>query len=295
MAGKVNKMDTLNRTIQLRDGRTLGYAEYGMPNGKPIFYFTGGNSSRLEGKWFQDAAQKNDVRLIVPDRPGFGLSTHQPTRKLIHWPDDVSQLADSLSIESFSAFGLSGGGPHVLAVTHQIPERIRKAAIISGTGPPDMPDKFRGMWPPVRMIFLTAKHLPIMNRFLLKQMAGFYSNEQQMLTQMKRALPKPDVELINRRPEIISIFTEATHEAHRNSVDGDAHEWQLYVNDWGFNLGEIKKEIKLWYGKYDQQVPIGMGRHLSKELSNASLIEVNDGGHFSTINNHIEEIFTYLA
>jgi len=288
-------MNKLDQTIQLRDGRTLGYAEYGKQDGTPIFYFTGGNSSRFEGKWFEEAASRKNIRLIVPDRPGFGLSTLQPTRQLLHWPDDVSQLADALSIDSFSIFGLSGGGPHVLAVAHQIPERIRKAAIVSGTGTPDMPDKFQGMWPPVRLIFITAKHLPAVNRFLLKQMSGFYSNEQQMLTQMKRALPKPDVELIDRHPRVISIFAEATREAHRNGVAGDAREWQLYVNDWGFKLGDIKKEIKLWYGKYDQQVPIGMGRYLSKELPNASLSEVEDGGHFSTINNHIDEVFEYLS
>jgi len=285
----------LNQTITLRDERTLGYAEYGSTDGAPVFYFTGGNSSRFEGKWFEEAALKKKIRLIVPDRPGFGLSTHQPSRELLHWSDDVSQLADSLSIDTFSVFGLSGGGPHVLAVAHNIPERLNKVAIVSGTGTPDMPDKFRGMWPPVRLIFLTAKHLPAANRFLLKQMSGFYSNEKQMLTQMKRALPKPDIEIIDNHPEIIGIFAEATREAHRNGVDGDAHEWQLYVNDWGFKLREINKEIKLWYGIYDQQVPVGMGRYLSRELPNASLIEVKDGGHFSTINNHIDEIFAYLA
>ncbi len=125
-------------------------------------------------------------------------------------------------------------------------------------------------------------------------MAGFYSNEDQMMKRMKQALPKPDVELVERRPEVIRIFAEATKEAHRNGIKGDAWEWQLYVNDWGFQLMDIKKEIRLWYGKYDQQVPIGMGRFLSKELPNSHLIEVEDGGHFSTINNHIVEIFDYL-
>ena len=116
-----------------------------------------------------------------------------------------------------------------------------------------------------------------------------------MLIQMKQALPDPDVEIIDRRPDIIKIFAEATREAHRHGIDGDAHEWQLYIKAWGFDLREITKEIKLWYGIFDQQVPIGMGRYLSHELPNASLIEVEDGGHFSTINNHIDEIFAYLA
>lgn len=285
----------VNQTTQLMDGRTLGFAEYGSPNGSPVFYFTGGNSSRFEGEWFENAATDKGVRLIVPDRPGFGLSTFQPDRQLLDWPNDVIELADALSIDTFSIFGLSGGGPHVLATIYKIPERIKKAAVISGTAPPEMVDKFNGMWPPVKIIFSTAKNMPLINRFLLKQMAGFYSNEEQMLKRMKQALPLPDVELIERNPEVIRIFAGATKESHRNGIEGDAWEWHLYVNEWGFQISDINREIKLWYGLHDQQVPIGMGRYFAKVLPKVSLIEVENGGHFSTINNYIEDIFDYLT
>ena len=294
---KKNNLTQQNRTdqnMQLGDGRTLGFAEYVPPKGTPIFYFSGGNSSRLEGQWFEEAANKNNIRLIVPDRPGFGISTFDPMRKLLDWPDDILALADYLGIGKFSVFGLSGGGPHVLATTYKIPARIKKAVIISGTAPPEMPDQYQGMWPPVRLIFLTAKKFPPVNRFLLKQMAGFYSNKEQMLKRMKQAMPIPDVDLIERRPDIIEIFTESTKEAHRDGIQGDALEWQIYVHPWGFELGEINLEVKLWYGIYDQQVPVAMGRYLADQLPRATLVEVENGGHFSTINNHIDEIFEYL-
>ncbi len=280
-----------NQTIQLGDGRKLGFAEYGPNDGEPVLYFTGGNSSRFEGKWFEKSSNRNNVRLIVPDRPGFGLSSFYPNRQLLDWPKDVIELANTLSIDMFSVFGLSGGGPHVLATVYEVPDRVKKVAIVSGTASPEMPNKFRGMWPPVKLIFVTAEKFPKVNRFLLKQMAGFYSDEKQMMKRMKQAMPLPDVKLIEERPEIINIFSEATKEAHRNGVDGDAWEWQLYVNAWHFQLREIQKEIKLWYGKYDQQVPIDMGKYLYEKLPNSHLIEVEDGGHFSTINNHIDDIY----
>jgi len=176
-----------------------------------------------------------------------------------------------------------------------MPERIKKVAIVSGTAPPDMPDKFDGMWPPVKIIFLTAKSMPVVNRFLLKQMSGFYSNEEQMIKRMKQALPRPDVELIEKKPEVLKIFAASTRESHRNGIDGDAWEWKLYVNDWGFNISEINHEIKLWYGLFDRQVPVGMGRYLASVLPNASLLEVENGGHFSTIHNYQEDIFEYLS
>lgn len=289
------QISRVNQSIQLLDGRTLGYAEYGSEDGVPVFYFTGGNSSRFEGEWFDNVAIKKHIRLIVPDRPGFGLSTFQPNRQILDWPNDVLELANALSINSFSVFGLSGGGPHVLATVYKIPEKITKVAIVSGTAPPEMPNKFDGMWPPVKLIFLTAKNIPMVNRFLLKQMSGFYGNETQMMKRMKQALPRPDVELIDRKPEIIKVFAGATRESHRNGIEGDAWEWHLYVNHWGFQISDINCEIKLWYGIHDQQVPIGMGRYFERVLPKASLIEVENGGHFSTINNYIEDIFDYLS
>ena len=107
-----------NQTIQLNDGRNLGFAEYGPIDGKPILYFSGGNSSRLKGRWFDKASNRHNVRLIVPDRPGFGFSSFYRDRQLLDWPKDIIELINYLSIKSFSVFGLSGGGPHVLATIY---------------------------------------------------------------------------------------------------------------------------------------------------------------------------------
>ena len=51
----------------------------------------------------------------------------------------------------------------------------------------------------------------------------------------------------------------------------------------------------LWYGQFDQNAPVGMGYYLDSQFPNSHLTVVQDGGHFSTINNHIGEIFEYLT
>jgi pimeloyl-ACP methyl ester carboxylesterase len=283
-----------NLSIILNDGRKLGYAEYGDMGGLPVFYFTGGNSSRIEGLWFDEAAKQHGIRLIVPDRPGFGLSDFQANRQLLDWPDDVSELAEALSVNEFSVFGLSGGGPHVLATVFSKPGRIERAAVVSGTAPPEMPGSYRGMWLPVRLLFITAKFMPGINRLLLGQMSSFYSDYEQMTQRMIQFMPTPDAELIRRDPRIIKIFALAVREAHRNGIDGDALEWRLYVNPWGFGLDAISTEVFFLYGIYDSQVPIGMGRYLAETIPRGKLVEVEDGGHFSTINNHIGEIIDYI-
>ncbi|GAH37048.1 unnamed protein product, partial [marine sediment metagenome] len=82
------------KRIRLRDGRALGYAEFGDPGGRPVFYFHGFPGSRLEAQLGDGEASRSGVRLIAVDRPGFGLSDFQAGRRIVDWPDDVSALTD---------------------------------------------------------------------------------------------------------------------------------------------------------------------------------------------------------
>ncbi|UCH13008.1 MAG: hypothetical protein JSV22_07800 [Bacteroidales bacterium] len=67
-----------NQTLKLKDGRTLGFAEYGDPLGKPIFEFHGNPSSRLGSGLFDEMAKKMGIHVIGIDRPGMGLSDAKP-------------------------------------------------------------------------------------------------------------------------------------------------------------------------------------------------------------------------
>jgi hypothetical protein len=84
-----------DKTLQLRDGRQLAYAEYGDPNGSPVMLFHGNPSSRLSWGLIPGSPFRPRLRLIAPDRPGFGRSDFQPGRQLLDWPDDVCELADT--------------------------------------------------------------------------------------------------------------------------------------------------------------------------------------------------------
>ena len=101
------------QTFQLPDGRILGYAEYGAPQGKPLFYFHGWPSSRIEFAGLNGGAIASElnVRVIAMDRPGFGLSGYQPHHRFTDWPQDVSRLADHLGLDRFALMGYSASGP----------------------------------------------------------------------------------------------------------------------------------------------------------------------------------------
>ena len=116
------------QTLTLRDGRALGYAEYGDPGGIPGFYFHGHPGSRLEAQLADQAAVETGIRIIALDRPGYGRSDFQPGRRILDWPSDAAEVADQLGIGAVPVLGASGGGPYALACGYVLPERFRRWA-----------------------------------------------------------------------------------------------------------------------------------------------------------------------
>ncbi len=100
-----------DRTISLSDGRTLAFTEVGDAGGTPVIHFHGAPSSRLELGFLDSAFAEAGLRVITPDRPGYGGSSPHPGRTLAGWPTDVAALADALGVDRFVVSALSGGGP----------------------------------------------------------------------------------------------------------------------------------------------------------------------------------------
>ncbi len=279
------------------NGHKIGYCEYGDPNGFPVFYFHGGQESRLSGSFLDLPAKNKSLRIIAPDRPGFGLSDFQINRKLLDWPNDVSALANHLSIDKFSIFGLSGGGPHVLACALKIPQRLEKVTVVSGPAPYRIKGISKGMWFPVKLLYWFAS---MRNDFMLRKAIDYdykslLKNPESRIKQMKQGLPDPDKQLLNHHPEIANNFVKGSLEGYKNGINGAVWEWRLYSSPWGFNLGNITKSIDLWYGENDVMVPALQGKYLDKELPNSRLFRIKNEAHFSLIHNHINSILEGLT
>src|SRR5450830_1310595 len=60
--------------MKLRDGRRLAYSELGDPGGMPIFHQHGMPGSRVEHVAEPELYRSLGVRVITPDRPGYGRS-----------------------------------------------------------------------------------------------------------------------------------------------------------------------------------------------------------------------------
>jgi len=285
-----NKADNI---LRLRDGRLLGYAEYGDPEGKPAFFFHGMPGSRLEARFGHDAAKKLGLRVIAIDRPGYGLSDFKPRRTFLDWPDDVVELAGALNVDRFAVAGVSGGGPYVAACALKIPQRLTAAGIISGVGPFEVPGATEGMSQRNRFIFGMARRLPWLVNLPYWLMAqGARRFPDRAISLMMRSLPEPDKAVL-ARPEIRALFMEDTAEAFRSGGRGAAWECVLYARPWGFRLEDIRMEVHLWQGEVDVNVPPSMGRYQAEAIPNCRATFYPGEGHLLIID-RIEEILAAL-
>lgn len=147
--------------ITLSDGRKVCYGEYGDPKGKPLIFFHGWPSSRLRGTTLDRQAKEAKVRLIAPDRPGYGFSDYKEDRTLLSYADDVRELANKLKLKKFSVVGVSGGGPYAAAIAYKLPKRITKTGIVVGLGPTYIPHILDDMFWMYKIGWLNYSRFPI--------------------------------------------------------------------------------------------------------------------------------------
>ncbi len=294
----INKLDAMqtDKTINLSDGRILGYAEYGDSLGFPILYFHGGQESRLSSIFMDSTAKKLNIRLISPDRPGVGISTYQANRQFLDWGNDIVELADSLGLRKYSVFGLSGGAPHVLACIMSDSSRIENASIISGATPYEYKGSLKGMWFPVKLIhwFASWKNDKQLRKLIQDDFDALVDKPEKRIKQFQKYLPKPDKKLMINHPEYGWDFIEGSKESYKQGIEAVVQEWKLYVSDWQMNLNNIQFPVNLWYGAEDKMAPISRGNYYNTQLPNSKLNVIENEGHFSLIRNHLEEILVEL-
>ena len=283
----------MDKTIKLPDGRRLSYAENGDPKGTPILFFHGTPSSRYLRFPDDSFTGSLGIRLITIDRPGFGLSDHQPNRQLLDWPDDVEALANALEIDRFAVAGISGGGPYVLTCAYKLPHRITKAGSISGVGPTDVEELYDDMYPERKKAVKLARSAP----WLLKPLIGLTHNPQRNIEKYFQDVfdksCQSDQEILNR-PEIKSLMIKSWLEGTRQGVGGFACDGIIMSHPWGFNLEDIQVKVLMWHGDADTSTPLVMAEYITSRIPDCQLKVYPGEGHFLLFKKW-EEILTSLV
>ncbi len=287
-------------TLQLRDGRRLGYLEVGKADGSPIFHFHGHGSSRLEIVMIAESAAALGVRLIGLDRPGIGYSDARPGFRMLDWPDDVEEVANQLGIERFAVEGVSGGGPYALACAYKIPQRLTACGLISSMPPISFVRDTSTGW--LRAFWWSSERFPGLfrsyTRFATCIVGLDAATIEKYFTQHGARLGVADQKLLSS-PEIRMALVQAWAESYRQGVQGleaNLDEAVAEVLPWGFDVKQIAFEkIFLWHGEQDCTVPVASVRLLAQTLPHGTAVFFPCEGHISTVVHHALEFLRVLS
>ena len=279
--------------VRLTDGRTLSWTEYGDPNGEPLFFHHGIPSSRVAAAVMEPGAARASIRLIAPERPGFGYSDPLPGRTILDWPADLRQLADYLEFEKFSVAGISAGLPYTLACALNMPERLHRVALISGLGAIDSGDVLEGMsyeWRLIYTLFLKSQRLASL--WMRGYGRSVQKRPERVVAEQIKRMPPVDGQILGSEPTLTNRITDL-REAFRQGPAAAGDEARHHLEPWGFELNDVDFPVMLWHAKLDESHPVQMGRRIASELQDCRPIYVDGVGSLGFIA-HSEAIFSAL-
>jgi pimeloyl-ACP methyl ester carboxylesterase len=286
----------VQRTVHTPDGRVLAVEDWGDPAGRPVLVHMGTPNSRLlYGPNVTDAAERG-LRLISYDRPGYGGSTPQPGRTVADCAADARAICAELGIDRIATWGISGGGPHVLACAALLPDLVTAAASLASPAPygAEGLDYFAGM-----------------GQDNVDDTRLYFTDEAAARAKTERDRE----ELLATPPEdaakgIESLLTPTDAAA----LTGDLAEWLVsseqeglapgsegwwedncMVRPWGFDLAAIAVPVLLLHGRQDMFVPFGHGEWLAVHIPGVEARLLDDDGHLTLLQNRVPEVHAWLS
>ena len=266
--------------LLLDNKKRLAWNEYGAPDGEPVFYFHGTPGSRLEAQPADDIARNLGIRLIAPDRPGYGDSDVQDDFRLLDWPDAISQLADELQLRQFSILSFSGGGAYALACAHELAGRINHVTTVGSPAPFET----EVMQKHISAEFKPLYELSAANYPAAAQQVSQLANPLDTFMEILQAALPPSDKVLFEQSSFHKHYLENLTLATTHGVNGIVNDLRNLTLPWQFDLEDIQPPIDLWHGRDDKSFGFAIAEYLSNTLKNTSTHFLNNNGHYFLFN-----------
>jgi len=276
-----------------RDGRPIGFAEFGDPNGTAVVWCHGGPGSRLEPAWLHAPAAAAGLRLIGFDRPGYGLSPPVPGRSFGDVVDDALAVADDLGLERFATVGVSTGGAYALAIAAAASARV--VAVVAACSVTDM------SWGPGRATMSPAHALavwdaPDRDSAIAAATEAHGVGGSKLTGGALAAVLSPSDQEMFLDPAWAAPAMEGFADMFKFGLEGYADDRIADGPGWGqLDLTAIRCPVVVLHGTDDRMCDVIHARHTARIVTGAQLVEVEGLGHFSIERHIIPELVRILG
>ncbi|MBL0885194.1 alpha/beta fold hydrolase [Myceligenerans indicum] len=266
------------RSLTAPHGRTITWCEFGDPQGIPVLAAHGSPGSRLQLMPLHDAARDAGVRVVVPDRPGFGGTSTAPDHGFHSWDDDAITLLDALGITRVTLLGFSGGGGYALALASRRPARVARVVLVCGMVPGAPAAALSGRIGVVTLLYRVSRWAPALAAAMLEGRGPFARVREANLS----AWPEAD-RIIMTDPDARKLTAADAEAGLAQGARAGIEDLGRYHRPLPSGLGAVRQPVTLVHGTADGNVPIGVARWAASRLPSATLVEIAGAGHYFAV------------
>jgi pimeloyl-ACP methyl ester carboxylesterase len=277
--------------VSTADGRTLAVDEAGDPGGRPVMVHVGTpGCRRLYGTTVADATRQG-LRLISYDRPGYGDSMPNPGRSTADCAGDVRAICEALGIDRLAMWGLSGGGPHVLACAALLPDLVVAAAALCSLAPYDA-DRLDWM-DGFGLDAVEEVALMLSNRDAAREL---FRRGREELLDASALEQAQQMKAGGSRTELAVLIAEVEcmQQAVRPGIEGGWEDCVAQITPWGFDVTSIHVPVLIVHGGKDKAVPFSHGQWLAMHVPRAQAWLIDDEDH-GLRERYISDVHRWLA
>ena len=241
--------------IILPDGRRLAYRDYGDRAGRAVMVFHEGLGSSLLPPSAQQQAQALGLRLICPERPGFGQSDPRADYSFDGVADDMVELCDQLGLGAVQITGILSGSPSAITTAIRLGRRATGLLLCSGR-PPRPVNAVR-----TRSIFTLFRARLESNPWVIET---FYAIlrlrlSPQMVSRMIRgsvSSSPSDAAYFEANPDIANYLAAAVGECLARSTRGAVDDIKAFRRASNQTVLGLNCPLTVWHGEDDVLAPL---------------------------------------
>lgn len=287
-----------SQVLALADGGTAGFAEYGAPDGRPVIALHGAPACRLMFAVADASAKAHGLRILAPDRPGYGLTPSNVGASLAERTLWLTAVVEALGLDHFALLGISGGSPYAVSLAATFKDRITGLALVSPMGPvADYAESPEAKSEPVSFLhdhfFMHMPYRTWLTHPLGDLSAWMFRHGPEMFTNLLPKLATSADARILSKPEVAQTMRTMTLEAFRQGGAGGTADLEIFGRPWGLDFSDISAPAVVWQGTDDHVVPPQAARWLAGQLPNCTLHSLEGAGHFWVFE-HVEDVVSAL-
>jgi pimeloyl-ACP methyl ester carboxylesterase len=285
------------RLIQTGDGRTLAVEEYGDPSGRPVLVHNGTPNSRFLYQHVVADGAAHGLRLIGYDRPGYGGSSPHPGRTAADCAADARAICAALGADRVAMWGISGGGPHVLACAALLPDLVVAAASLASLAPYGAVglDWYAGMGQEnvddFRRYFADPE--AARQKVAKDREEALAATPEDVSKGLQTLLTPTDAAVLTG--ELAEYLVWSTKQGQAPGDEGWWEDTEAHAGPWGFELAQISVPVLLLHGREDLFVPFGHGEWLARHIPGVTARLLDHDGHLTLLENRIGEVHDWLS